>query len=77
MAELTPIRSKPEQIADHYQRLINDGTILPGHRLPSATEIAQVFGVGRSTALEALRELKHRNLVTLKRGSGAYATIAA
>ena len=77
MAEPTPIRSKPEQIADHYQRLINDGTILPGHRLPSSTEIAQIFGVGRNTAQEALRELKHRNLVTIRRGSGARATIAA
>lgn len=77
MAEPTPIRTKPEQIADHYQRLINSGEIMPGCKLPSASEIAQLFGVGRRTALAAFQELKRRNLVTLKRRAGAYATIAA
>jgi DNA-binding FadR family transcriptional regulator len=71
------IRTKPEQIADYYQRLINSGEIMPGHKLPSASQIAKQFGVGRNTALGVFKELDRRQLVTVVQCSGAYAKIAA
>ena len=77
MAEPTPIRTKPEQIADHYQRLINAGEIMPGHKLPTSYEIAELFGVSRGTACRAFRELEQRHLVTVKHRAGAYAARAA
>jgi DNA-binding GntR family transcriptional regulator len=72
-----PIRTKPEQIADYYQAQISTGQIMPGRKLPSASEIAETFGVARNTALTAFKELERRNLVVLRQRSGAYATIAA
>ena len=77
MDELTQIRSKPEQIADHYQRLINAGQIMPGYKLPTSYEIAELFGVSRATACRAFRELERRHLVTVKHRAGAYAARAA
>jgi len=77
MTDPALIRTKPQQIADYYQGLINAGAIMPGHRLPPATEIAETFGVAKRTAQTALQILRQRNLVTIVHRQGTYAAIAA
>ena len=62
MKNPTPLREKFEQIADYYQALINNGTIMPGHKIPSVDEIACIFDVARNTAWAAVKELKRRDL---------------
>lgn len=68
-----PLREKYEQIADYYQALINGGDIMPGHRIPSVDDIAEVFGVARNTAWSAVKELKRRELVYTQHGLGTFA----
>lgn len=43
-----------------------------GTRLPSETAIARRAGVSRGTAVQALRELEHRDLVVRVQGSGTF-----
>ena len=43
-----------------------------GTRLPSETAIARQAGVSRGTAVQALRELEHRDLVVRVQGSGTF-----
>jgi DNA-binding FadR family transcriptional regulator len=65
-APQTPVyRAISESIRDDIlaQRL------LPGDRLPVETELAERFGVSRSTIREALRELASQNLVQTTRGA--------
>ncbi|MFF3569953.1 GntR family transcriptional regulator [Nocardia jiangxiensis] len=45
-----------------------------GHRVPSEHEIAQRFGVARSTARGALQELSARNVIRRVRGAGSFAS---
>lgn len=51
------------QIADEIQQQILDGTIKPGEKLPGEVELAEMFGVTRSTVREGLRQLENDGLV--------------
>jgi DNA-binding GntR family transcriptional regulator len=45
-----------------------------GHRVPSEHEVADRFGVARSTARAALQNLTARNVIRRVRGAGSFAT---
>lgn len=51
------------QIADEIQAQILDGSLSPGERLPGEVELAEMFGVTRSTVREGLRQLESDGLV--------------
>ncbi|GGE47061.1 GntR family transcriptional regulator [Primorskyibacter flagellatus] len=51
------------QVADEIQRQILDGSLKPGERLPGEVELAEMFGVTRSTVREGLRQLENDGLV--------------
>jgi GntR family transcriptional repressor for pyruvate dehydrogenase complex len=53
-------------------RYINQGKYVPGEKLPSNEELAQMLNVGRSSVREALKELQTLGLVILKHGEGTY-----
>lgn len=57
-----------EQIADDIAGMKLDS----GTRLPPATELAEVYGVARMTALRAISHLQERGLVTIRQGRGTY-----
>ena len=48
----------PELILDEIHRLIIEGVLKTGDRLPSESELAERFGVGRSSLREAMRALQ-------------------
>lgn len=65
------------QIADHFRRLIHDGTLAESARLPSVVAVAQEFGVSNATAAKALSQLQVEGLVySSPRGSWVTATDA-
>jgi GntR family transcriptional regulator len=66
-------RSAPAyvQIAEHYQRLIGDGTLVEGERLPSVRQLAEEWGVVRATANRAMKYLAAAQLIEVTKG-GAY-----
>lgn len=59
-------RQIAEQLAAHLDALP------VGTRLPSESAIAKRAGVSRGTAVQALRELEHRDLVVRVQGSGTF-----
>lgn len=64
------VRPAYRQIADQLRTKILNGELRPGDRLPVETELAELFGVSRSTVREALRHLASQNLISTQRGSG-------
>ncbi len=60
-----------EDVADALRRQIQDGLLPPGEWLREV-RICTEFGVGRSIARTALRELGDDGLVTLEENRGAY-----
>ncbi|WP_330479960.1 GntR family transcriptional regulator (plasmid) [Streptomyces platensis] len=58
------------EIAEHFRRLIQDGTIRPGERMPSYQNVKDQFGVAHTTANRAYRVLKMEGLTLSKPGVG-------
>ena len=44
----------------------------PGQKIPNEFELAERFGVGRSTIREAVKGLVSRGILEVRRGSGTY-----
>ncbi|HEX5502828.1 MAG TPA: FadR/GntR family transcriptional regulator [Thermomicrobiales bacterium] len=61
-----------QQVVVQVCQLIQRGQIRPGDRLPPERELAEQFGVGRSSIREALRALEVAGLIESRHGSGAY-----
>jgi GntR family transcriptional repressor for pyruvate dehydrogenase complex len=68
----SPVKSKRtfEEVSDSIKELILNGTLKVGDRLPSETELAQQFSVGRQTIREALRLMELSGFITIQRGGG-------
>ena len=58
------------RLASTLRQLILDGELIPGERLPVEADLAEHYGVGRSTVREALRSLTTENLTVTTRGVG-------
>lgn len=65
-----PYKSKRsfEEISNQIKRLIFQGVLKPGDKLPPETEIANQFNVSRQTIREALRILEHCGFITIQQG---------
>lgn len=62
------------EIASHYRRLINDGTLRPGEVLPSMTKVQEEFKTSITTVNRAFRQLKAEGLTTALPGVGTIVT---
>ncbi len=69
-------RSSPvplyHQIATSLARLILGGALAAGDQLPAERELAELAGVSRMTARQALSELERDGLVTVRHGAGTF-----
>lgn len=61
-----------EQVMDNLKRMIASGDLKPGDKLPSEPELARIFGVGRSTIREALKNFQYLGVLESKTGSGTF-----
>lgn len=59
-----------EQVAAEIRRAIADGEAVPGERLPSAIDLADVLGVNKNTVTRALHILRDEGLLDFTRGRG-------
>ena len=64
----------PEEIVDQIYRLIRDGVLNPGDRLPPERELAQQLNVSRASVREAMRLLELKGLVMTRPGAGTFIT---
>lgn len=69
---LRPIRKAKvyEEIVAEIQRLIAEGRLKPGDRLPPERELASAFGVSRGSVRDAIRALEVMGLVEVRQGDG-------
>ncbi len=63
-----------EQAVDQIKKLIINGQLRPGDKLPSENELSQLLNVSRSSVREALRSLESNGLIQVKSGAGAFVT---
>lgn len=70
--QFSPVTKKRafELISEEIKRLILSGRLKVGDRLPSESELARRFSVGRQTIREALRLLELSGYIKIEKGSG-------
>lgn len=68
--------SKPlaEQAEDKLIQYIIDNDLQAGSKLPNEFELAELFGIGRSTLREAVKALASRNVLEVRQGAGTFIT---
>lgn len=71
-AEVGPVTmlSLPDRVSVNLERMILDGKLVPGERLPAERELAEHLGVSRVSVRQALRELETRGLIDRRPGRG-------
>jgi GntR family transcriptional repressor for pyruvate dehydrogenase complex len=60
-----------------FKQLISEGSLIPGCRLPAERELAESFGVARSTLRQALKVLEIMGVISQRVGDGTYLNPAA
>ncbi|MBW2305282.1 MAG: FadR family transcriptional regulator [Deltaproteobacteria bacterium] len=68
----SPVKSRRtfEEVASEIKKLVIQGLLKPGVKLPPEVELASRFGVGRQTIREALRILELSGFITIQKGYG-------
>jgi GntR family transcriptional repressor for pyruvate dehydrogenase complex len=72
--QLTPLRTPPlkEQVIHELVRLIEEGALEPGDRLPTERVLSEQLEVSRSTVREAVQFLQALGVVEIRHGSGSF-----
>lgn len=60
------------QIEDELMKYILDEPVEIGQKIPNEFELAEMFGVGRSTVREAVKGLVSKGILEVRRGAGTY-----
>ena len=66
------VRKVSEQIVEQIKKLISEGKLEPGQKMPSERELAERLGVGRSSLREALNTLAAQGLVEIRKRQGVF-----
>ena len=68
-----PLRTKKafEQVTAEIKKLMFEGILKPGDRLPKEGELAKQFGVSRQTIREALRVLELTGFIWIQKGGNS------
>ena len=61
-----------QQIVQQTKQALRLGVLVPGDRLPTAKEVAEVSAVNPNTTLKAYRELEREGLVEPRPGQGTF-----
>ena len=61
-----------QKTEDQLMKYILDNQITIGGKIPNEFELAEIFGVGRSTVREAVKGLVSRGILEVRRGDGTY-----
>jgi GntR family transcriptional regulator, transcriptional repressor for pyruvate dehydrogenase complex len=72
LESLSPRPNLASDAARILERSIRDGSLAPGDRLPSETEIAKRLGVSRPVVREAIAYLRADGVVESRRGLGLF-----
>lgn len=68
--------SRAQDVVTHVSRMIEDGRIKPGEKIPSEAELIATLGVSRSVVREAVSHLQAAGMVETFQGKGTFAVSA-
>ncbi len=73
-----PVRSKRtfEDVSSQIKKLILNGVLQPGDKLPPEGELGEQLNVGRQTVREALRILELSGLISVQKGFGGGSVVS-
>jgi len=63
-------RSRPVRVADEIKNWVVERDLQQGDKLPSETEMIELFGVSKGTVREAMRILEAQGLIVTRTGPG-------
>src|SRR5271154_1528320 len=69
--------SLTRQLADVFAAAITSGELLPGAKLPTTRELAEIAGINQLTAGRCYRRLQEQGLVVSAVGRGTFVRAAA
>ena len=74
MTPFKPVENRRlyEQIAEQIEGLIQNGTFVPGSKLPPERELVKMIGVSRASIREAMIALESARLIEVLVGDGTY-----
>ncbi len=61
-----------QRIIDQLVDAVISGKIKPGEKIPTETEMAEEFGVGRNSVREAIKILVHLGVLEIRRAEGTF-----
>lgn len=61
-----------DQVVERIEKLILDGQLKSGDRLPSERELCDQFGVSRTVIRESIKSLQEKGLVEIRPGVGTF-----
>jgi LacI family transcriptional regulator len=61
-----------ERIADQYRRLIQDGALREGERLPTVRQVAKELSISITPAISAFQILEKEGLIHTRQGAGTF-----
>lgn len=61
-----------QQIIDAFTEEITSGELKPGDKVPTESELAEKFGVGRNSVREAVKILVYMGVLEIRRAEGTY-----
>ncbi len=67
-------QSRSDAVVDGIRRMILDGTVAPGGRLPVEKDLAELLGVSRGSLREGVRALAVLGVLETRQGDGTYVT---
>lgn len=74
---VTENRSRSERIVSQIKRLMYDGKLQPGDKLPPERELAEIMNVSRTSVREAIKTLAAMGLVIIRKGHGVFVVEAS
>jgi DNA-binding FadR family transcriptional regulator len=70
----TCLVARTDDVVDGIKRMILEGKLRPGERLPVEKELAESLGVSRGSLREGIRALAILGIVKVRQGDGSYVT---
>jgi GntR family transcriptional repressor for pyruvate dehydrogenase complex len=61
-----------QQVMDEVKNMIASGQLKPGDRIPTETELSQMFGIGRSTVREAIKIFQYLGILNSSTRKGTF-----
>lgn len=72
--KLATNKNRSAEVVSQIKRRLLDGTLKPGDKLPTESELVDQFGISRTPVREAIKILESIGVIEIKRGKGMYIT---